>query len=170
MTQITRVPTGLQDFLGTQAQGDNPSEFGQTIIPVLDMFPFYAQGVERWEDVGGLFSVDTGLNIDVPAGETWLLLSWSVEMDGGGAGGSFNMGVIMTQVPQAEQPTINHPISTRVINFTDQGAGTSVWYAGDHFPIPILAQSDVRVTFWFKDVSGTNFNPICHLRYWRLRT
>lgn len=42
MSRINRVPFGLQDLLGSQNLGANPSSLLQEVRPTLDLFPFWA--------------------------------------------------------------------------------------------------------------------------------
>lgn len=90
MSQITRVPFGLQSLLGSKNFGDNPAELGQVVAPILDMFPFFAAERRTWHQDVGIVVNDNGVvnTITVPTGELWLVdsLGASVQMTGSPAG------------------------------------------------------------------------------------
>lgn len=47
MSKINRPPLGLQQLLGSQNFGENPSDLKQDVQPVLEMFPLYGSGLLR---------------------------------------------------------------------------------------------------------------------------
>jgi len=53
MSKINTPPLGLQNLLGSQNFGDNPSELGQTVAPTLDLLPFYGAGLIRSKQTSG---------------------------------------------------------------------------------------------------------------------
>lgn len=87
MSQVNKPPLGLQDFLGSQNFGKNPSELAQTLIPTLDLFPFLS--VYDLETTTGatesVFNDKSLAEITVPEGEFWML-------DSIGIGVQFNTG------------------------------------------------------------------------------
>lgn len=168
MTQITRVPIGLQDFLGTQAQGSNPSELGQVVIPSVDMGQFLAVNSEYWANESGLFTASTSLYITVPDGETWLLKSFGVESDGGGAGGNYLASSYLDRMPNSDAPPGRHPIMD-MFSFTATPA-TLKQTNVTHFPDGIVCFPGTRVETFFQVTAGANFTPIIWARYLRLRT
>lgn len=74
-SQITRVLFGLQDLLGSKNFGDNPAEFGEIVIPTLEMFPFLSteRSVITSTDVVTLVDEGDIGSMVVPQGELWLL-------------------------------------------------------------------------------------------------
>ena len=82
---ISRRPTGLLDLLLTQQQGANPKELEDDVQPIIDMGPFYE--AERLTSINASNAVTaTGIQastIDVPPGEYWKLLCFTVYVDFG---------------------------------------------------------------------------------------
>lgn len=80
-TRITRSPRGLLDFLGTQAQGDNPSELLDVVRPIV--------AIDKWLLVDSLEIVDDAVTVlagnllshiqEVPTGQAWLLRFMSLQ-------------------------------------------------------------------------------------------
>ncbi|MGI9457519.1 MAG: hypothetical protein ACR2NU_13225 [Aeoliella sp.] len=53
MSQINRPPLGLQELLGSQNFGDNPSQLAQSVVPTIDLFPFLATSTLKIEGTSG---------------------------------------------------------------------------------------------------------------------
>lgn len=166
MTQITRVPQGLQGYLGTQAQGKNPSDLGQIISPVLNMNGFYNIGAEFWEDCAGFFSVNTIIQTIVPEREIWLLKSVGIENDGGGAGGRYIASVFMDIMPQSSAPPSEHPLAGTFEYNQTAAAGPQYvsWELSD-----VVAFGGSRIRYQFSQVAGVNFAPRGWTRYLKLQ-
>lgn len=78
---LTRIPTGLLNYLGTNNSGHYPQRFNnQMLQPVLDLWNWYAEEQATFEV--GTFSVgaagtgyfDAATVLQVPAGQHWWLL------------------------------------------------------------------------------------------------
>lgn len=83
MSRINRVPWGLQDILGSQSQGENPSELLQEVRPSFDMWPLWAQERIQYDRItGSITARGQNVNIAVPDGEYWM----PIAMYGGVAG------------------------------------------------------------------------------------
>jgi hypothetical protein len=77
VSQITRVPRGLQDFLGSQNFGSNPSQLGSVVAPTLDISPFMAADKIEY-DIGpdsiGVNAPGTFVrNVEIQTGELVVL-------------------------------------------------------------------------------------------------
>lgn len=162
MTQVTRVPVGLQSFLGTQAQGKNPSELGQLITPVLDIGLFLGVQQEQWQRVGGLFSTDTQLFIEVPAGQVWVLRSIGLVNGGGGPSASYDVSVYLENLPNSAAPQENHPLTEVYTYNIGTNASDTTFYRELR---DVIAYAGSRIVFDFGNVSGSNFDPIGYVRY-----
>ena len=80
MSKINRVPRGLQDILGNTAQGVNPAELRQEVMPSLDMLPLWLVEKTEWTRFVGSFAATFQQNtIQVPAGEMWIPFAISGE-------------------------------------------------------------------------------------------
>lgn len=76
MSQINRPPIGLQSLLGSKNFGENPSNLAQQVLPAVDMFPFWASQVLKFEKVSGNSTgVGSLIETQVPNGKTWGVLS-----------------------------------------------------------------------------------------------
>lgn len=106
MSQINRVPQGLQDLLGSQNFGDNPSELGSVVAPTLDLERLlFAE--RRWFSykLAANVAVDGSFNVHtVPAGELWLVENCAVGVTLAGVGGSWQgvFGVSATQLTNVD--------------------------------------------------------------------
>ena len=166
MTQITRVPVGLQGFLGTQAQGKNPSELSQVVAPVLDIGLFLSVQQEYWSEVGSIFATDTTLYETVPEGEVWIIRGVGVEMDGTGAGDTCDVNIFLDNIPNTTAPGNNHPLRDR-IQYTVPATLASEWFYQD--VNNVVAYAGSRLGFNFANVTGAgNFTPIGYVRYLKL--
>lgn len=107
MTQITRVPKGLQDLLGTQAFGKNPAELAQNVLPQLDLFPFYGAERLRYQRVNAPVAArGNGPGFTVPIGKIWIPVGMSVQFVNGPAVVNFMLGVTIEEAVGQLSPTI----------------------------------------------------------------
>lgn len=75
---IARRPAGLLDLLLTQQRGQNPNLLGETLVPTIDLGPFYDQErLEVNETTRTASAVGNSDAITVPAGESWRVLNVS---------------------------------------------------------------------------------------------
>jgi len=92
MSQITRVPFGLQDLIGAKNFGRNPSELGGMVSPTLDMVRFLS-AERRFFHVANTtaYAADgTQSTVTVPVGELWLVEAVGAQVARAGGGpGSF---------------------------------------------------------------------------------
>jgi len=90
-SRINTPPIGLQDLLGSQAFGDNPSELLELVQPTLDLLPFLSEGKldahRVSEDLVSPIQATT-LSIDQPQGELWIPLTFSVGIQGNDVAGT----------------------------------------------------------------------------------
>ncbi len=113
-TQITRVPIGLQSILGTQAQGQNPSELAQVVAPVVDLTSFYAFRNEKWEiKASGQFTSNTSWNVEVPDGKVWIIqgIGWWHSTASTFVGDSYLAGCYLTNNYNSSKPSDRCPLT-----------------------------------------------------------
>ena len=80
--KIQKIPVGLLDLLGIVGRGTNAAELGDTLIPVLDQFKFYAsQQLESQEVTANVLNQGDGVDIDIPAGEYWYVANHAGRVD-----------------------------------------------------------------------------------------
>lgn len=155
MSRINRVPKGFLDFLGTQNQGDNPSELMQDVRPSIDLFPFFAaERVSLFSDSVNSAGALDGVTFVVPDGEVWFPLFWSGRYSIAANGDTCDLHLSVTkpangQQNPAEASTIRNVIQSAY--FT--GATTT---AGE--------QLDVTYTFPMLVSFGTGSEFVANFR------
>lgn len=172
MSQITRVPWGLQDFLGNQSQGDNPSEFAQIVAPVLDLSQFYSIEKEKHYTEGfGIISTNATIDVEVPEGEVWIIKSIGARHAFGTAptaGDGYTMCYFATNLTNSNIPTNLHGLRDDFRWETDGVAGGSVVEAQ---PVhDFIAWAGTLIKWRVTDVVLTsgNFSPAGFVRYLKL--
>jgi hypothetical protein len=93
---LNRIPSGLLDFFRIKSMGQYPQRLGDTVLPIMDLFRFYADdqatevffsGAQIVADTGTTtFSITSTSPVDittggvllVPNGEIWIVLEGSV--------------------------------------------------------------------------------------------
>lgn len=172
MTQITRVPIGLQDFLGTQAQGKNPSEFGQVVAPTIGMDRFLGIQRETWQRSGfGSFNTSAFVSITVPEDEVWFIrsLAWRHVQSGASAGDGYTGYCLLSNNSNSNGPLSEHPISRPFPYEVPSGSGQNL-YDCEHVP-DVIAVPGSQITFYAKALTITagNFNSDAFVRYLALK-
>lgn len=165
-SRINRLPWGLQDFLGSTSQGDNPSELLQQVRPTADMWPLW--GMERLDiqtaSNAAAAAVDASAQVEIPNNELWIPFV---------IGGRADFTTIGDQLATTIQ--MINPENTISISLAESPLLTAV-QAGGHvrsqftFPFPIAFQSS-----WGFLCSYDQFNVAAGARqinvsimYWRL--
>ncbi len=172
MTQITRVPIGLQDFLGTQAFGQNPNQLAQTVAPTLDIDRFIGIRKANWASAEvTAFSAPTEAIIAIPNNEVWILQGVGARIGSLGLteGDSLRLSVVQQNVTQSDNPADRHPVGpiTEFSSASDQSSNYQLNDLNDYVGLP-----GSRLEFRFRAVniatSGT-FNATCFVRYLELK-
>lgn len=150
MTQITRVPKGLQDLLGTKQLGKNPGELAQSVIPQLDLFPFYAAERLTWKRTNSPVSAaGNGPGFTIPVGEIWIPVGMSLQFNAGTAV-DFMVGATIEEAPGTETPTV--PIE--IFGTEKQTAALSdLWTYAFWWPQHVVLQSDTIIRSQVNELS-----------------
>ena len=83
MSKINRLPKGLQEFLGNTAQGQNPDELSQTVVPTLEMQQYHALDQMKWvQATRTITTIGNGAFFPVPTNEIWRPIYLSGNMTG----------------------------------------------------------------------------------------
>ena len=136
MSRINRVPFGLQDLLGSQNMGDNPSELSRVVAPTLPMMPFYYAQKREYAVSNVVTVVDQddsgGCVIDVPEGEIWFCraVGTRVRCDGGNSAYKYHTAVQLQnpRVFEGAAPPANVGFADMGWAETAAGVGnTTVW-------------------------------------------
>jgi len=88
MSRINRVPKGLQDLLGSQNLGVNPSDLSAIVQTMHDMFPHWAADrLTTYRSPTATAAANTNVNsIVIPNGEAWIPIEASVDCEQTGVG------------------------------------------------------------------------------------
>lgn len=170
------MPFGLQDLLGSQNFGDNPSEMGQVVAPTLDMRMFYHP--ERRNIFCGIVSVTTGNNglitsFAVPSNELWFVTAVGAIVNGAAVAnqwfGHLSANIVNTQnsnFPGKTAPLAGMP-------FADQGAVNNVQpftLNTDLDYLPILGSESIEFRLARSNVTAVNTLTFdCYVRYLKVR-
>jgi len=106
MSRINRLPRGLQDLLGSKNFGVNPSEMGQQVAPIHDLFPHWASErlVARTTTATAPAAQTNVQTFTVPDDEVWLPLHWSATATSVTIADVISFG-LMFQQPGFERPS-----------------------------------------------------------------
>lgn len=175
MSRVNRVPFGLQDLLGSQNFGDNPSDFAQTIAPTIDMFPFLAQErITEWVSATSpVTSSATFAQVSVPQGELWLLDSVGCRFKETGvapSGTRLDMSVSYQYPPNSSLPNDLHPLAHFMEYFSVDLAQDFIFYTHE---FPRLLPMSGGILFQFKAsvtaITTGQFDSKGFIRYYRLK-
>jgi len=171
MSQITRVPWGLQDFLGNRNQGDNPSVFGEVVTPTLDMTPFFSINNEKLYSEGfGIITANATIDHTVPEGEVWILKSMGMyhKANSAGAGDGYTASYFAQELSNANIPSNQHGLRAPYVYETDGVTGDAI---GEAQPVNDFIAWSGTVLKWrvgLMTSTAGNFSPAGFVRYLRL--
>lgn len=105
MGVINSNPEGYLDLLNSKTDGRNPRDASDTVAPTVDIGAFYRQrnishafGTALTSDFGD------GVEIEVPAKETWLLFTYEVSWTPIAIGNSLRFNAQVLRLPDAPSP------------------------------------------------------------------
>ena len=173
-TQISRVPFGLQDLLGSTNQGDNPSQLSEIVAPTLDLSSYLEAERRSFTISTAPAAFVNGLltTITVPLGELWLVHAVGFAAVTQGLGPHFaNVSVGINQVANSSSPTSNHAIANLgQIQGTGSGAGTFLMTYDFPKPLPVFGNEKFRCELSQGDFTGVNaYRGDFVVRYTKLR-
>jgi len=82
MGQVNKIPLGFLNMLSSQTGGRNPPEYADSIVPTVEMTPFFHSPALRI--VFNNIAVGTGLvntfhSIPVPENKAWFVYGWAFD-------------------------------------------------------------------------------------------
>lgn len=176
MTQITRVPRGLQDFLGSQAFGKNPSELGDVVAPVLEMSPFLGIEKEKWHGEGFAPFNTTPANVSVvvPDGELWLLREVGFLHNGAALSVTdrYTASASLKNIPISSAPANPHPLSQTPYQYEIINPGVAYEEFQSWTLDNIVAWPGGEIEWWIRNIvvaGAGNFTSVAFLRYLELK-
>ena len=170
MSQITRVPWGLQGFLGSKNQGQNPAELGQLVAPTLDLFNFYAKEKQSYINASVNITTpnDAAITFTPTEGETWLVYNAGMYVIGVGvtANDEMTMSLALDNVNNSNNPTESHPLAF-LGTYVERATGSVRENFGVNFPFPVIMSRGEVMQFDVNNVTVTTGQFSCRamLRY-----
>lgn len=117
MSQINRVPFGLQDLLGSKNFGTNPSQLGQVVTPTLELWDFLKYERRARVISAGGFATAVTQQIElfvIPDTEIWLVEQVGCTIAKTGAmnvGDQIHLTALAINLPDSDNPGVNHPLA-----------------------------------------------------------
>lgn len=119
MSQINRVPSGLQGLLGSKNFGDNPKQLAGIVAPTIDMWPFlsiesFSASMTSDFPLTAAIGDATFAQHFVPDGEIWLVgrLTTSVQANAGpAAGDQLDVSVSASRIVGSNSAVLEHPLA-----------------------------------------------------------
>ena len=177
MSRINRVPKGLQDLLGSQNLGDNPSDLSLLVQPQVDMFPFWS--AERLTVIGNVtFSFSNSdavlATFTIPDGEAWIPLHISAQAALASVGDSVRLEIQCKRfgnlAPGTPGPNISFTLASMAGLFTAISLDTIVALS---FAYPLRevwpAGTQWEVFRAGGDITAANGDLRARMLYYRLR-
>ena len=173
MSQITRVPFGLQDLLGSKNFGVNPTELGQQVNPTLEMFPFLAAERLTYFDSGAMtvFSDSQWFIKVIPDGELWMVDGVGINVDPvtTAVGQTLTSGVRIKNPPNLNLVNGREPLAD-LGTFENNTIGGLSHVQTHDFPrlVPLFGSSELQFQS-VGDFSGaSSYNLTASIRYIKL--
>lgn len=174
MSQINRVPQGLQDLLGSKNFGDNPADLGSIVAPTLDLFTFLAGERLTWETSVGVVNT-TGITsqFDVPDGELWLVdsVAMRIQTTGGPAAGDGCdiSATVSDPINNNAIPGLSLPLA-RIGRFDVTSVPTAAEVYNYDFPrlLPLIGNSAIKIRVSNLILTAGQFDTIDQVRFYRL--
>lgn len=177
MSQINRVPFGLQDLLGSQNFGDNPSELSQVVAPTLDMTPFLTAERTSYSYLSLTLAANAEIGtIVVPEGELWYCLGVGSAMkaNSGLPANAYGcrISAFAFNLPTSTDPAQSHAMGRMVYDEPTPAALTTpqYQYASFEFPVPIPIFSGSSIRFYLSGSYGiTAWAVKAHVRFIKVK-
>lgn len=149
--KVQRIAPGLLSFLGLKGTGQNPTELGELLSPVVDLTPFYhaIDLLTANASTAGLNTVGQSTLIEVPAGETWRVMAAGYIATNLTAAGICHISILY-QPPG----TGNVVPITKPIRYVVGAAGTERHDVGYWFPTPFIAPTGSQFIMLLEESTG----------------
>lgn len=163
MSRINRPPLGLQQILGSQNFGVNPTELKQDVQPTVDLLPFYGAGLLRGEEFVGSRNSEGLIGAIIPTSRFMLVGAscWCISS----ASGTLSPAVLLSGIA-GDDPQNPHVLFR---NNRDTVNTTNVASAGGILPFPIVFEQGAAIEFWwFANTASDTANLNCRVLYYDL--
>lgn len=135
MSNVNRNPAGALELLNLNLQGEFPRALGGQLSPVLEMQPYYLDGVglRSVRDLDpGVLAVGAGPTVEIPAAQSWAIRS--VAFNGLNQDGSTQYAVSIIANPGRN----DGPEFTLAQGITQTVLANQYYRVGAVFPIPVI--------------------------------
>ena len=162
MSKINRPPLGLQQLLGSQNFGVNPTELEQSVKGTIDLFPFF-----------GAPLLDGRTTVGARASEgliTSIVLDRRVALIGATAVAQMiatsnnGFAITLSGIP-GSSPSDGHVL----FYGADSYLNTNYAFGGGLLPYPLVLETGAIINFyWIENTSGFGGNVDCSVLYYDL--
>lgn len=164
MSKINRPPLGLQQLLGSQNFGQNPTELEGSVRPSLDLLPFYGAPLLSSRTTEGVRATE-GLITSIVFDRRVLLLgaTFTCQL---GSNGNYEAAITLNNVG-GENPPDGHLIFEKAIgSYTT----TNYFACGGMLPQPIIVNEGSYVSYyWTANAAGTGDTVDCSALFYDLQ-
>lgn len=174
MTQVTRVPFGLQDLLGTKSFGENPSDLSQTIAPTLDLTAFLKAERRAFQLQSSvqLFGNGQAGVFTIPTGQLWFVHSIATRLSTLGTD-PFHARVcaFANKMNNSSSPGSQHALGTLGVidSAGPTGGGFTALSLDFQEPVPFFGGEEIELQLTEGLFTGTNsYTNRLHIRYTKL--
>lgn len=109
MSRINRLPFGLQDFLQSKTDGENPGNLNQDVVPTIDMLRWYDATAHKFHStVENVVTEGEFDQVTVPVGEIWFVVAVGVNCRSALAGNGSDFSCAVKNVTGASNPNDLH--------------------------------------------------------------
>lgn len=176
MSQISRLPTGLQSLLQSKNFGRNPDQLLQEVRPTLDLEQFWQAYVFHSRTSG-----ETNLNngqeafftFTVPAGEYWLVTSVGIVTRvtaGGNVGDGASFSAAIDDVVNSDSPVVPVGLAGPWPYYIHVAGVSLRVHHVTHFDRPVPLRSNEKIQFNAGDFVQAGAPTIavrCNVRFLR---
>ena len=136
MSQINRVPWGLQSLLGSQNFGKNPGALNESVQPTLDQLPFLGYETLQCDAdyVAGATIVGDKAELTIPDNEAWAVLGVAGDIRLT-AGVEYTLNVLYVWPANAGGAFLKFHALGYMVKRDGAGLG---YGASTQFPIPVV--------------------------------
>lgn len=166
MGQINRIPLGYLDMLQSQTGGKNPFDASESVVPVVEMSPFYQmQHFGGSVHVGNSAPVNTVNQLIVPQGVVWFLHGSSYFWTAIAPLDSASFRMVLRNLPQSGSALIPiHMFQTQVAIAIGDRASDSIL-----FPNLIPLQGGTQINWHVESNTGGNRSTQFHVSYYEFK-
>jgi hypothetical protein len=149
-SNVNRNPAGAVELLNLNLQGEFPRQLTDTIVPTIDVTPFYYNGLlmRNANGSGALTALGQSLGITIPEGETWALKNISirfVNLDAAAATAGF--GLEARQIGTTDTVITFGPATANVLQ-------NQAFSTGFTYEVPVILDDRFLIRCFMNVITG----------------